>query len=159
MPGPHLWGAEGTAPLPLPLPPPRGETEVQSWLCPQVIDAISRAAAQTPGCVLLDVDSGPSTNRTVYTFVGRPEDVVEGALNAARAAYQLIDMSRHRGEGLSAAAAWPAGPAEGVGLMAGQVLLGPRPRFRGPESPVQAPGVGTRPDLPITHKPNTFFGR
>uniref|UniRef100_A0A8D1LW73 Formimidoyltransferase-cyclodeaminase n=1 Tax=Sus scrofa TaxID=9823 RepID=A0A8D1LW73_PIG len=62
----------------------------------EVIDAISRAAAQTPGCVLLDVDSGPSTNRTVYTFVGRPEDVVEGALNAARAAYQLIDMSRHR---------------------------------------------------------------
>uniref|UniRef100_A0A8D1W6V5 Formimidoyltransferase-cyclodeaminase n=1 Tax=Sus scrofa TaxID=9823 RepID=A0A8D1W6V5_PIG len=64
----------------------------------EVIDAISRAVAQTPGCVLLDVDSGPSTNRTVYTFVGRPEDVVEGALNAARAAYQLIDMSRHRGE-------------------------------------------------------------
>uniref|UniRef100_A0A4X1T4X8 Formimidoyltransferase-cyclodeaminase n=2 Tax=Sus scrofa TaxID=9823 RepID=A0A4X1T4X8_PIG len=64
----------------------------------EVIDAISRAVAQTPGCVLLDVDSGPSTNRTVYTFVGRPEDVVEGALNAARAAYQLIDMSRHHGE-------------------------------------------------------------
>lgn len=67
---------------------------------PQVIDAISRAVAQTPGCVLLDVDAGPSTNRTVYTFVGRPEDVVEGALNAARAAFRLIDMSKHTGEGL-----------------------------------------------------------
>ncbi|XP_058152357.1 formimidoyltransferase-cyclodeaminase [Dasypus novemcinctus] len=64
----------------------------------EVIDAISRAIAQTPGCVLLDVDVGPSTNRTVYTFVGRPEDVVEGALHAARAAWQLIDMSGHRGE-------------------------------------------------------------
>ncbi|EPY90096.1 hypothetical protein CB1_000052003 [Camelus ferus] len=64
----------------------------------EVIEAISRAVAQTPGCTLLDVDAGPSTNRTVYTFVGRPEDVVEGALNAARAASQLIDMSRHRGE-------------------------------------------------------------
>uniref|UniRef100_A0A8C2P195 Formimidoyltransferase-cyclodeaminase n=1 Tax=Capra hircus TaxID=9925 RepID=A0A8C2P195_CAPHI len=64
----------------------------------EVIDAIARAVAQTPGCTLLDVDAGPSTNRTVYTFVGRPEDVVEGALNAARAAHQLIDMSRHRGE-------------------------------------------------------------
>ncbi|CAI9176039.1 unnamed protein product [Rangifer tarandus platyrhynchus] len=64
----------------------------------EVIDAISQAVAQTPGCVLLDVDAGPSTNRTVYTFVGRPEDVVEGALNAARAAHRLIDMSRHRGE-------------------------------------------------------------
>ncbi|XP_039113024.1 formimidoyltransferase-cyclodeaminase isoform X2 [Hyaena hyaena] len=64
----------------------------------EVIDAISRAVAQTPGCVLLDVDAGPSTNRTVYTFVGRPEDVVEGALNAARAAFRLIDMSQHKGE-------------------------------------------------------------
>nr|XP_025841312.1 formimidoyltransferase-cyclodeaminase [Vulpes vulpes] len=64
----------------------------------QVIDAISRAVTQTPGCVLLDVDAGPSTNRTVYTFVGQPRAVVEGALNAARAAFQLIDMSQHRGE-------------------------------------------------------------
>ncbi|XP_055975518.1 formimidoyltransferase-cyclodeaminase [Sorex fumeus] len=64
----------------------------------EIIEAISQAVAQTPGCVLLDVDAGPSTNRTVYTFVGRPEDVVEGALNAARTAFQLIDMSRHKGE-------------------------------------------------------------
>lgn len=64
----------------------------------EVIDAISRAITQTPGCVLLDVDAGPSTNRTVYTFVGQPECVVEGALNAARAASRLIDMSRHKGE-------------------------------------------------------------
>nr|XP_021525890.1 formimidoyltransferase-cyclodeaminase [Aotus nancymaae] len=64
----------------------------------EVIDAISGAIAQTPGCVLLDVDAGPSTNRTVYTFVGPPACVVEGALNAARAASRLIDMSEHRGE-------------------------------------------------------------
>nr|XP_020034250.1 formimidoyltransferase-cyclodeaminase [Castor canadensis] len=64
----------------------------------EVVDAISRAIAQTPGCVLLDVDAGPSTNRTVYTFVGQPECVVEGALSAARTASRLIDMSRHRGE-------------------------------------------------------------
>ncbi|XP_010634695.1 formimidoyltransferase-cyclodeaminase isoform X3 [Fukomys damarensis] len=64
----------------------------------EVIDAISGAIAQTPGCVLLDVDAGPSTNRTVYTFVGQPECVVSGALNAARAAWGLINMSQHRGE-------------------------------------------------------------
>ncbi|XP_069886978.1 formimidoyltransferase-cyclodeaminase-like [Dipodomys merriami] len=64
----------------------------------EVIDAISQAIAQTPGCVLLDVDAGPSANRTVYTFVGPPECVVEGALGAARAAWRLIDMSRHKGE-------------------------------------------------------------
>ncbi|KAF6385058.1 hypothetical protein mRhiFer1_008882 [Rhinolophus ferrumequinum] len=64
----------------------------------EVIEAISQAVVRTPGCVLLDVDAGPSTNRTVYTFVGRPEDVVDGALNAARAAFRLIDMRRHKGE-------------------------------------------------------------
>ncbi|NXD17452.1 FTCD cyclodeaminase, partial [Nothocercus nigrocapillus] len=64
----------------------------------EVIEALAQAISRTPGCVLLDVDAGPSTNRTVYTFVGTPEDVVEGALSAARAAGQLIDMSRHKGE-------------------------------------------------------------
>ncbi|XP_070711716.1 formimidoyltransferase-cyclodeaminase [Pempheris klunzingeri] len=64
----------------------------------QVIDAISAAISDTPGCSLLDVDPGASTNRTVYTFVGSPEAVVEGALNAARQAFSLIDMSKHSGE-------------------------------------------------------------
>lgn len=74
-------------------------TEARCWTSYlQVIDAISRAISQTPGCVLLDVDAGPSTNRTVYTFVGQPACVVEGALNAAHTASQLIDMSKHKGE-------------------------------------------------------------
>ncbi|KAM4711313.1 formimidoyltransferase-cyclodeaminase [Anableps anableps] len=64
----------------------------------QVIDAISAAISETPGCSLLDVDPGASTNRTVYTFVGPPEAVVEGALNAAQRAFSLIDMSKHSGE-------------------------------------------------------------
>lgn len=83
----------------------------------QVIDAISQAVVQTPGCVLLDVDAGPSTNRTVYTFVGRPEDVVEGALNAARTAFRLIDMSRHKGEGSGASGllSCPQGAVQGWG--------------------------------------------
>ncbi|XP_009581929.1 PREDICTED: formimidoyltransferase-cyclodeaminase [Fulmarus glacialis] len=64
----------------------------------EVIDALGQAISRTPGCVLLDVDAGASTNRTVYTFVGSPEAIVEGALSAARVAGQLIDMSRHMGE-------------------------------------------------------------
>ncbi|XP_059184072.1 formimidoyltransferase-cyclodeaminase [Centropristis striata] len=64
----------------------------------EVIDAISAAISGTPGCSLLDVDPGASTNRTVYTFVGSPAAVVEGALNAARQAFSLIDMSKHSGE-------------------------------------------------------------
>ncbi|KAL7991426.1 hypothetical protein Chor_015682, partial [Crotalus horridus] len=63
-----------------------------------VIDEIGKAISQTKGCLLLDVDAGPSTNRTVYTFVGSPEDVVVGALNAAKIAFQLIDMAKHKGE-------------------------------------------------------------
>ncbi|XP_076021980.1 formimidoyltransferase-cyclodeaminase [Genypterus blacodes] len=64
----------------------------------QVIDAIAEAIKGSEGCSLLDVDPGSSTNRTVYTFVGSPEAVVEGALNAARQAFSLIDMSKHSGE-------------------------------------------------------------
>ncbi|XP_072029212.1 formimidoyltransferase-cyclodeaminase-like [Amphiura filiformis] len=64
----------------------------------QIIDAIAAAASNTDGCTLLDVDPGPSTNRTVYTLVGSPEAVVEGALNMAKVAFKLIDMSKHHGE-------------------------------------------------------------
>ncbi len=64
----------------------------------QVIEAIAEAIRSTTGCRLLDVDAGHSTNRTVYTFVGDPESVVEGALAAARVARAKIDMRRHHGE-------------------------------------------------------------
>jgi glutamate formiminotransferase/formiminotetrahydrofolate cyclodeaminase len=63
-----------------------------------VIEAIAEAIRATPGCTLLDVDPGASTNRTVYTFVGDPGSVVEGALAAARVARRRIDMRRHSGE-------------------------------------------------------------
>lgn len=63
-----------------------------------VIDAIADAIGKTPGCTLLDVDAGQSTNRTVYTFVGSPEAVVEAALGGARVARERIDMRRHGGE-------------------------------------------------------------
>ncbi|XP_077568514.1 formimidoyltransferase-cyclodeaminase [Stigmatopora nigra] len=64
----------------------------------EIINAISAAISNTPGCTLLDIDPGTSTNRTVYTFVGHPDAVVEGALNAAQKAFNLIDMSHHSGE-------------------------------------------------------------
>ena len=49
------------------------------------------------GVTLLDVDPGKSTNRTVFTFVGDPDAVVEGAFQFAKKAYELIDMSKHTG--------------------------------------------------------------
>ncbi|MCP4341956.1 MAG: glutamate formimidoyltransferase [Desulfobulbaceae bacterium] len=64
----------------------------------ETIAAISRAIEMTDGCTLLDVDAGSSTNRTVFTFVGDPDSVVEGALAAARVGAELIDMRKHTGE-------------------------------------------------------------
>jgi glutamate formiminotransferase/formiminotetrahydrofolate cyclodeaminase len=63
-----------------------------------VIDAIAEAIRKAPGCTLLDVDPGASTNRTVYTFVGPPEAVVEGALAGARVARERVDMRTQSGE-------------------------------------------------------------
>lgn len=64
----------------------------------ETIDAISEAIQSVKGCTLIDVDPGYSTNRTVYTFVGDPETIVEGALASARVAKDRIDMTRHIGE-------------------------------------------------------------
>jgi len=64
----------------------------------ETIDAIADAIRTTPGCTLLDVDPGRSTHRTVYTFVGEPDAVVEGALAGARVAREKIDMRTHKGD-------------------------------------------------------------
>ncbi len=63
-----------------------------------VIDAIAGEIAGTEGALLLDVDPGAATNRTVVTFLGPPEAVEEAAFRAIRRAAQLIDMSKHAGE-------------------------------------------------------------
>lgn len=61
------------------------------------IRQITEAIEAVPGVTLLDVDPGADTNRTVVTFVGRPDAVAEGAFQAIAKASQVIDMSRHRG--------------------------------------------------------------
>jgi glutamate formiminotransferase/formiminotetrahydrofolate cyclodeaminase len=47
---------------------------------------------------LLDVDPGKATNRTVMTFVGAPDAVIEAAFQAIKTAASLIDMRQHQGE-------------------------------------------------------------
>ncbi|MBQ7296912.1 MAG: glutamate formimidoyltransferase, partial [Alistipes sp.] len=59
----------------------------------QITDAIEAAADVR----LLDVDPGEATNRTVVTFVGEPEAVVEAAFQGVKRAAELIDMRRHKG--------------------------------------------------------------
>jgi glutamate formiminotransferase/formiminotetrahydrofolate cyclodeaminase len=63
-----------------------------------VIERITAEVERTEGVKLLDVDPGRATHRTVVTFAGEPEAVVEAAVRAARRAAELIDMRRHRGE-------------------------------------------------------------
>ncbi len=63
-----------------------------------VIDAIAEAVRSVPEVSLLSVDPGESTNRTVFTFVGSPEAIVEAAFQAAKRGYELIDMRKHQGE-------------------------------------------------------------
>ncbi|MDJ0521018.1 MAG: glutamate formimidoyltransferase [Planctomycetota bacterium] len=63
-----------------------------------VIRQITDAIEAVDGVTLLDVDPGAATNRTVVTFVGEPDDVIEAAVQAGHKAAELIDMSVHEGE-------------------------------------------------------------
>ncbi|MFZ2338369.1 MAG: glutamate formimidoyltransferase [Bacteroidales bacterium] len=63
-----------------------------------IIKRIIGAIESVEGVRLLDVDPGRDTNRTVVTFVGEPEAVVEAAILGVKMASELIDMSKHHGE-------------------------------------------------------------
>ncbi|MDY6348201.1 MAG: glutamate formimidoyltransferase [Bacteroidales bacterium] len=60
----------------------------------QVVDVIRQAE----GVTLLDVDPGVTTNRTVVTFVGEPEHVVDAAVKFIAKCQELIDMRHHHGD-------------------------------------------------------------
>ncbi len=62
-----------------------------------IIEQISTAIKQVEGITLLDVDPGADTNRTVVTFVGDPESVVEAAFQGIKRASEVIDMRNHSG--------------------------------------------------------------
>jgi glutamate formiminotransferase/formiminotetrahydrofolate cyclodeaminase len=62
-----------------------------------VIKQITDAIVSVGGVKLLDVDPGKDTNRTVVTFVGKPEAVSEAAFRAVKKASEVIDMSKHHG--------------------------------------------------------------
>jgi len=63
-----------------------------------IIKQITEQIESVVGVRLLNVDPGKATNRTVVTFVGSPEAVVEAAFLAIRKAGELIDMRAHKGE-------------------------------------------------------------
>ncbi len=62
-----------------------------------VIKQITDEVESVDGVRLLDVDPGEATNRTVVTFVGEPEAVVEAAFRSVKKAGEVIDMRQHHG--------------------------------------------------------------
>ena len=62
-----------------------------------VIQQIADAIGSISSVKVLNVDPGEAANRTVITFAGEPEAVAEAAFQGAKAAAELIDMSRHHG--------------------------------------------------------------
>ena len=63
-----------------------------------IIKEITNAIESVADISLLDVDPGKATNRTVVTFVGTPDDVIEAAFRGIKRAAELIDMRQHKGE-------------------------------------------------------------
>jgi len=63
-----------------------------------IIKQITSQIERVDGIRLLDVDPGKATNRTVVTFVGEPEAVLEAAFQAVKKASEIIDMRNHTGE-------------------------------------------------------------
>jgi glutamate formiminotransferase / formiminotetrahydrofolate cyclodeaminase len=63
-----------------------------------VIRQITDTIESVDAVRLLNVDPGQATNRTVVTFVGSPEAVIEAAFRAIAKAAEVIDMRRHHGE-------------------------------------------------------------
>jgi glutamate formiminotransferase/formiminotetrahydrofolate cyclodeaminase len=63
-----------------------------------IIRQITSVVESVEGVRLLNVDPGKATNRTVVTFVGEPDKVIEAAFLSIKKAGELIDMSRHKGE-------------------------------------------------------------
>jgi glutamate formiminotransferase/formiminotetrahydrofolate cyclodeaminase len=84
----------------------------------KIIEIVSKIVETVEGVTLLDVDPGKATNRTVITFVGEPQLVIEAAFRLIKKAAELIDMSKHSGEHprFGATDVCPLVPISGISL-------------------------------------------
>lgn len=84
----------------------------------EIIDAIVRVAGSVEGAYVLHVDSGAAANRTVVTFAGEPQAVVEAAFRAVSMAAELIDMRKQTGEHprIGATDVLPLVPIKGISM-------------------------------------------
>ncbi len=85
---------------------------------PDLIRQITDQIESVAGVRLLNVDPGHATNRTVVTFVGDPDAVIEAAFRAIRTAGELIDMRQHHGEHprMGATDVCPLVPISGISM-------------------------------------------
>jgi glutamate formiminotransferase/formiminotetrahydrofolate cyclodeaminase len=84
----------------------------------QIIKQITDVIEAVEGVTLLDVDPGKATNRTVVTFVGHPDAVIEAAFQAIVKAGEVIDMRQHKGEHprMGATDVCPLVPVSGISM-------------------------------------------
>ena len=84
----------------------------------EVVDRLVQEAATVGGVTLLDSEMDADHNRSVITFAGEPEPVMEAAFRLARRAAELIDLNRHSGQHprMGATDVIPLVPVEGVTL-------------------------------------------
>ena len=85
---------------------------------PEVIDALLEAIVAVPGVTFLDREMDADHHRSVLTFAGEPEPVMEAAFRVVAKAAELIDLTTHRGEHprMGATDVVPFVPVEGVTL-------------------------------------------
>ncbi len=84
----------------------------------EVVDALVQSFADVPGVVFLDAEMDADHHRSVVTFAGEPDAVVEAAVRAVRRASELIDLNHHAGQHprMGATDVVPFVPVEGVTL-------------------------------------------
>lgn len=85
---------------------------------PEVYNTVAQVVEKVSGVKLLDIDPGAATNRTVITFAGAPEAVLEAAFQLIKVARELIDMRTHHGEHprMGAVDVCPLVPVSGITL-------------------------------------------
>lgn len=84
----------------------------------EVVDSIADSIEEAGGVKVLNIDPGAATNRTVITFAGSPESVVEAAFQGVKKAGEMIDMRQHHGAHprLGATDVLPLIPISGITL-------------------------------------------
>ena len=85
---------------------------------PEVIEALIETIAGVPGVMVLDHEMDPDHHRSVLTFAGEPEPVIEAAVRVVAKAAELIDLTQHSGQHprMGATDVVPFVPVEGVTL-------------------------------------------